>query len=259
MSGDRPTLARLFSASGTLFRETAAQSAVILAAGLVPGAFLAAAAFVYTGVLTRDALNDMIQDGRWLQALPLFAAGMLKDGLGLLAFAALVLSVDAAEAGRPLSTPQAYAQAARRFGALLAAGLRALLSIAVGMLMLFVPGVRRALNYTYVHLSVLVEGRAGNDALERSAQLVKSAPKRALGYLALATLAAGLLNALFAYLVALATGGAAALGAGEVGVVQGQLESLFTELGQSIVGAWLVGFSILLYRDLAAQAANERA
>jgi hypothetical protein len=252
----RPTLAELFSDSGALFKEGLGQSAAVLAAGLVPGAVLAGAAFVGTGILSREALQTMISDGRWVQALPLFAAGAAKSLLAGLAFAALVLSLEARVAGRPLSTPQAYAAALRLFPSLLWAGARAALMIAGGMLLLLVPGLLLALRYTFVHLAVLLEGRRGRAALARSSYLVGAEPARALGFFVSAFIVAAVLNAFCAFIVALATGGAAMLGPGEVGVVQGQLEALISELAQSMVGAWLAGFSVLLYRDLA-QATSE--
>jgi hypothetical protein len=254
VDSDRPTLGELLADSGALFRDGAAQSAVVLAAGLVPGAALAAAAFVFTGVTSREALEETIRDGRWLDAAPLFAAGIAKSLLAALAFAALVLSVEGRESGRPLTAREAYEGAARRFLPLVAAGGRAVLRIAGGLLLLVVPGLLLALRYSFFHLAVLVDGLDGREALERSAALVSSEPRRALAFLACATLAAAALNALCALVVATATGGASALGAGSVGVLQGQLEALLSELLQGLVGAWLVGFSVLLYRDLASRA-----
>jgi hypothetical protein len=256
MRSDRPTLSELFASSGALFKEGAGQSAAVLAAGLVPGALIAAAAFVGTGILSRESLSTLIQDGRWTEAAPLFAAGLIKKLLAFLAFAALVLSLEAREAGRPITTGEAYAAAWKRLPALAASAALAALAIAGGMLLLIVPGVILALRYTFVHLAVLVEERGGRDALRRSSQLVRAQPRRALGYLLAATVLAVLLNVAAAFAVALTTGGAAALGPGEVGVLQGQAEALLSELTQSVVGAWLAGFSILLYRDLV-QAASD--
>src|SRR5262245_925418 len=102
------TLAEMASESLALFKESAGQAAGVLAAGLVPGTVIAAAAFIATGILSREALNQAIADGEWLRAAPLLAAGLIKRLLSTLAFVALVFAVEARHAGRPLSTRESY-------------------------------------------------------------------------------------------------------------------------------------------------------
>lgn len=243
-------LGRMLRESADLFRETAAQAAAVLAIGLVPGALIAGAAFIITGVLSREALDAAIADGQWLRVAPILAAGLVKRLLSSLAFVALVFAVEARHAGRPLSTRESYGFAVERFVPFLYTALLAVLRIGGGLLLLVIPGIVLALRYTLSHLAVLLEELRGKAALDRSAQLVRAEPARALGFLAAATVLAIGVNLVFAVLVSVFTGAAAAAGAGTVGVLQGQLEALLAEFLESLVGAWLVGFSILLYRDL---------
>jgi hypothetical protein len=252
MENDRSpgSLGALGRESAALFRETAAQAAAVLLPALLAGTVLAAAAFLFTGLLSREALNAAISDGQWLRAAPILAAGLLKRLLASLAFVALVFAVEARHAGRPLSTREAYGLAVERFIPFLYTAALAVLRIFGGLLLFVIPGIVLALRYTLAHLAVLLEELRGKPALERSAALVRAEPARALGYLAAATLVAIALNFLCALAVTVFTGLTAALGAGSVGVIQGQFEALLAEFLESMVGAWLVGFSILLYRDL---------
>lgn len=247
----RPTLVELLRSSAALLSRCAAQAFAVLALGLVPGALLAAVVFVATGVVSREALNETIRSGDWLRASPLLLAGVVKRLLASLAFVALVFAVEARQAGRPLTTREAYGLAVSRFPAFLWTLALAVLRISGGLLLFVVPGLYLALRYTLAHLSVLLEDLRGKPALDRSASLVSADPLRALGFMLLATLLAVGLNVLCAVLVSVFTGVSAALGAGSVGVVQGQFEALAAELLESMVGAWLVCFSVLLYKDLA--------
>ena len=244
--------AELLAGSASLFKESAAQAAAVLAWGLIPGAVLAAASFVATGILSREALNEAIRNGQGWLAAPLLVAGLVKRLLATLAFLALVFAVEARHAGHPLTTREAYGLAVRRFPAFLATAAQAVLRIVGGLVLFVIPGLVLALRYTLAHLAVLLEDRRGKAALDRSSALVNAQPLRALGLLLAATLAALALNFGCALLVSVLTGAARAVGAGVVGVVQGQFEALLAEFLESMVGAWLVCFSVLLYRDLTA-------
>lgn len=245
-----PSFSGTLRQSAALFAQTAAQSAAVLAAGLVPGTLVALAAFILTGVVSREALNQLIASGHWARAIPLLLAGLVQRLLSTLAFVALVFAVEARHARRPLSTREAYGFAVERFVPFLYTAALAVLWIGGGLLLFVIPGIVIALRYSLAHLSVLLENLKGRPALARSSALVRAEPARALGFLAGATVLAIGLNVLCAVLVSIFTGVSAAAGAGNVGVLQGQLEAFVAEFLESMVGAWLVGFSILLYRDL---------
>jgi hypothetical protein len=254
---ERPTLRRLFASSGDLFLSGAGQSAAILAAALVPASLLMAAAYWATGLTSQLKVNEAIQNGEWLRPLPLIAAGAIRSLAGTLAYVALVFAADARRAGAPLAFRDAYGFAVERFVAFLLTALRAMAWICGGLLLLVVPGVVLALRYSLAHMAVVLESERGAAALARSSELVRAEPRRALGFMAAAVAVALLLDLGLAFSAALGMGLIEAATGASPGAVEAQFQALVSELGSGLLGAWLIGFSILLYRDLASRhAAN---
>jgi hypothetical protein len=250
---DRVTLRRTFARSGELFAAGAGQSAAILAVALVPASVLVAASYLATGLTTQARVNEAIQNGEWFRPLPVVAAGLARTLAGTLAYVALVFAADARRAGAPLTLRDAYGFAVERFAAFLLTALRALAWICGGLVLFVVPGVVLAFRYSLAHLAVILESERGAAALDRSSELVLSQPLRALGFMAAAAGVALVLDFWLAVAGALGTGLLEGVTGRRIGAVAGQLQALLAELASGMLAAWLIGFAVLLYRDLASR------
>ncbi|MDE2040376.1 MAG: hypothetical protein KGO96_12895 [Elusimicrobia bacterium] len=249
--GPAPSFGVLSRDGATLLRGAIAQTAAILAAGLLPGAAAAILAYASTGIDSQSALNAAIHENSRLAIATVLAAGLFQKALAALALLALVPALGERDAGRSLSTRQAYRLAWRRLPPLLRTLAQALWRVLAGLIPLLLPGLRLALRYSLAHLAVLLEGLEGRSALERSAALLERRLWRAIACLAAALLATMVLNAACALAAAAFIAPARSLLGGGGSAIQGQLEVLAVELPQGFAAAWLAAFSIRLYRDLA--------
>ena len=246
----RLSLVDIFSRSAVLFKDGALQTAATLAAGLVPVALLMSLSYLATGLTSQAALDAAIREGEWFRSWPVLAAGCAQRLADMLIFLALALAIEARRAGRPLTVRQSYQLALRRFVPFVLTLARAALMILGGCLLLVVPGVILAVRYSLAHLAVIVEDLSGAAALTRSRGLVASQPRQAVGFLGAATIVGLLLSMAAAAAVSVATGLARALGSETPSAVDWQAQRLLTQWLAGLAGAWLTGFSLLLYDQL---------
>ncbi len=94
---------------------------------------------------------------------------------GLIAYplseGAAIVAVSERYLGRPASIGQAYRQALRRWGTILNAQISVGLRVLLGLILLIVPGVIWALNYSVTVPAVMLEGLKATDAMRRSKEL----------------------------------------------------------------------------------------
>lgn len=244
----------LFSASWRLFAPGAGQSAIIVASALLPASLLMALSYWVTGLTTQEAVNLAAREGSWARALVVIFAGLVARLAAVLSYAALVYATDARRAGRPLTPREAYGFAAERFLPFLMTVALALLWICAGLLFFVIPGLLYAARYAFAHLACLLEPLQGKAALRRSHDLVRSDYKRALGLLTAGTLVSVALDFSFSAVVSVVMGLAEGLGAQPPGLPGGLIQRFIVELFGGLVGAWLVAYSLLLYRSLAERA-----
>lgn len=244
---NRSTIPQLLSRSAALYRESFAQSAAILAAGLVPGSLAAAVAFWMTGLTTQYAISEAVNTGDAVMTLPLVAVAILRQVLSVLVFMSLIFAAEARSAGRPLTLGQCFGFAVERFIPFVLTAARAFLYILGGLLLLVVPGIVLAVRYSVAHLAVLIEDLRGPAALARSRELVSAELGFVLGRLALGTLIALVCNVIVALAVSIMSSGASQ----PVQAGEGQVWSFLADFLSGLIGAWLVCFSVLLYKELA--------
>jgi hypothetical protein len=106
---------------------------------------------------------------------------------------ALIRVIMQVHLGRPVGFAEAFQFALRRFGSLLGTSLLSGFIILLGLIACIVPGIYFAIAYSLVSQVVIVEDRAGVDALHRSKGLVSSDSGRVFVLLFLVVLLGGLL------------------------------------------------------------------
>jgi hypothetical protein len=147
----------------------------------------------------RLALPDLMVNG--LGALALIIPTLILQTIGT---GAMIRVVMQEYLGRPVSFGEAFQFALARFGGLLGTSLLAGLFIFLGFLACFVPSVYLAVVFSVASQVVIVEDRAGMDALGRSKALVEGYFWRVLGILFLVGLVSGVVNAVLTAIAAVA-------------------------------------------------------
>jgi uncharacterized membrane protein YjfL (UPF0719 family) len=118
---------------------------------------------------------------------------------------ALVEAISDIRDGRAdLSVGEVYARVQPRLPALIAAGIVAGLGIAVGLVLLIIPGLFLLTRWSLVAPSVVVEKRSAGEALSRSWELVKGHSWTMFGIIIVTVIisgiASGIISALFVFL-----------------------------------------------------------
>lgn len=211
--------------------------AALIAAGVVPALLLA---LLVPASASKEAFEAAWSAGDLgsvaAVAFGSLATRVLDSFLGV----AAILALAARDEGRAPDLPGALSEAGRRFWPYLVTGALAVLWIFGGLLLLVIPGVVLALRYALLPYAILVEGRTGNAALERSSALCRARPWKVYGSL------------LGAAAVIVVAGGLAAALAGVVTVfLPPAADQVVTKLVDGAAGIWLASFAVLLYKDVA--------
>lgn len=211
--------------------------AALIAAGVIPAILLA---LLVPASASKEAFDAAWQAGDLASvaavAFGSLATRVLDSFLGV----AAILALAARDSGHRKDLPGALSEAGRRFWPYLTTGALAVLWIAGGTLLFVIPGIVLALRYALIPYAILVEGRTGNAALERSSALCKARPWKVYG------------NLLGAAIVIVVAGGLAAALAGIVTVfLPPAADQVVTKLVDGAAGIWLASFAVLLYKDVA--------
>ncbi|MBI3553074.1 MAG: hypothetical protein HY077_11215 [Elusimicrobia bacterium] len=250
------TFSELLSDSLLLLKESAPEWLAIVAAGLLPGLAVTTTVLLALGLTELPALKDAIAQGEPGVVLPLLAAGLVDRACGALSMLALLRAAAARDMGLDVGVRKAYADALPRLIPFALAQLRALLSIAWGLLRLLWPGLKLCVLYSFVPVACVVEDQSGERALSRSAAVAGADPAKTFGNLAGASALACLCYGALAFvLTAAMTFPRTAMPGGE-SLPEAMLLRFMDRLLSGLVFGWLAGFSILLYRDLAPAAAR---
>lgn len=121
--------------------------------------------------------------------------------------------------------------------------------VAVGMILLVVPGIAAAIYFVFALVVVLVEGTGGIGALKRSAELMKGHFWRNLGILILFGLGVGIATGIFGGIIGFILGIVGVDPAGFVGNFIGNL------VGVVFAPLWAIP-SVLLYYDMRVRKEN---
>jgi hypothetical protein len=228
---------RLLVDSGRLLLDTPGLYLALIAAGMVPALLLAL--FVPASA-SKEAFNAAWNAGDMgsvtAVAFGSLATRVLDSFLGV----AAILALAARDEGRSPDLPGSLSEAARRFWPYLTTGLLALVFILGGTVLFIIPGLILALRYSLIPYAVLVEGREGRAALDRSSALCRARPAKIYG---------SLLGGALAIVIA---AGAATLVSGLVTVfLPAAADQVVAKAVDGAAGLWLAGFAVLLYKDVA--------
>lgn len=240
----------LLSDALALTRDGLSEIVAIVALGALPSVGITTAIMAATGAISDAALRSSVEAGDLSAVAALSVGALLSKAIGTLTTAALIGALASREAGQPLGPRQAYGFAIEWLVPFALAALRVFLWVLGGLLLFVIPGLVLAARYCLVPFAVLLEGRQGSAALERSRQFVSAHPGKVLGNIFGSALIIAAVGGLFSVALAIATGLASALG-GPPSFIEKQLMSLVGELAAGTIGAWAVAFTVLLYRDLA--------
>jgi hypothetical protein len=122
-----------------------------------------------------------------LQTLHLhgFAAlpySLVTIAVEFVAFGALIQAISARYFGRPMVAPEAYgAVGAGKLGMLAVAAILDVLAIAIGLILLIVPGIYLAIRFLFFAQAIVLEGTGLTEAFGRSGELVKGSWWRVFG------------------------------------------------------------------------------
>lgn len=228
---------RLLKDSADLVLQSPVLYAQLVLIGVVPAAALT---LLVPATRSKEAFSAAWDSGDVgvvaVGTLGALLGRVLDSFLGVAAIAALAARTE----GRAHDLKAACSEAWTRFWPYLTTGLLALLWILGGTLLFIVPGLILALRYTLIPYAVLVEGREGGAALERSSQLCRARPWKVYG------------NLIGAAFVIVLTGAFVSGLAGAVTMfLPDAADQVVAKAVDGLAGVWLAGFAVLLYKDVA--------
>lgn len=235
---------RLLADSLALTQQSGWVCLALVAAGLIPGILLTAA--LLPAGATKEAVLAAAKAGDLSPLLAWGGIGLVDRLARSFTGVAVVAALQARAQGGEAELGPALGVSAGLYGAYLAAILLSSLWILGGLLLFLIPGIILALRYLFVGLAVIVEGRRGGAALERSAALWKAYPVAILGNMAGAGVVIFLAGAAATFLVALAL---------KLSSVPAAVTTFASGLAAGAAGVWGLAFFLLLFRDLSGVAA----
>jgi hypothetical protein len=151
--------------------------------------------------------------------------------------AALVRGAALATVGEPIDVEASYQYGFRRFGSVFWISLLVGIIVAIGFILLIVPGIIFLTMLAVAIPALIVENRRGTDALSRSWNLVKGHFWHVLGTIVVAAIITGVIGSIF----------------GLLGGSNWFLQWIFGSIGTIITAPYSALVAILLYVDLRAR------
>ena len=239
------TVGDILSAAFNIYKANASQLILVVAVVVIPLSLIAA---LFSGVVfaperirVTDAGGVVVLDyaGRSLGiALLLGAIGALIAVLiSAILQAAILRAATQATIGDPVDVEASYRYGLKRFGSVILVSLLVGLIVAVGFLLLVVPGI---IFLVFLSLSIpvlIVEGRRGTEAMGRSWNLVKGHFWHALGVIVVVALIVGIISGII----------------GGIGGNNWAVRWIFTAIAQILTVPFASLVSVLLYLDLRAR------
>jgi hypothetical protein len=229
----------ILSAAFQIYTKNAGQLILIVAIVVVP---LSLISFLLTDVV----FNGTTEDVGGIEVTTRTFAVFLGATLAALAIsiiisailqAALLRGAAQGTIGDPVDINTSYRWGLSRFGSVLLVSILVGLSVAIGFILLIIPGIFLLVMLAVSVPAVVVENKRGTDAMRRSWDLVKGHFWHVLGVIVVAALLTGLVSGLIS-----AIGGSNRF----VGLITGMI-------AQILVAPYSALVSILLYLDLRAR------
>jgi hypothetical protein len=237
-------LGEILAAALEIYRKNAQQLILIVAIIVVPLSLLS---FLVSRVVLAPAKKAVIigrQSVEVVQPRSFFIfllAALVAAAISVIITAVLQAAIlrGAAQAtiGDPVDIDASYRWGLRRFGSVLLVSLMVGIVVAVGFILLVVPGIIFLVFFSVSVPALIVEDRRGTDAMRRSWELVKGHFWHVLAVVVVAAIIAGLVGGLIS-----AIGGSNRV-----------VGAIFSTIGQIIVAPFSALVAILLYLDLRAR------
>jgi hypothetical protein len=237
-------LGDILSAAFDVYKANAAQLITIVAIVVVPLSFIS---HFFTGVVFKPTTTETV--GFAGQTISTTSRSFGTFVLGSLIAAAIAVIISAAlqaalvrgaalaTVGEPIDVEASYRYGFRRFGSVFWISLLVGIIVAVGFILLIIPGIIFLTMLAVAIPALIVENRRGTDALGRSWNLVKGHFWHVLGTIVVAAIITGVVGSIF----------------GLFGGSNWFLQWIFGSIGTIITAPFSALVAILLYVDLRAR------
>jgi hypothetical protein len=238
------TLGEILSAAFNIYKANASQLILVVAVVVVPLSLIGA---LFTGVVfapdrirvSEAGVVSLDYAGRSFAAILLVGAigALIAVLVSAVMQAAILRAAAQATIGDPVDVEASYRYGFKRLWSVILVSLLVGLSVAVGFVLLIIPGII-FLAFLSVSVPVLiVEGRRGTEAMGRSWNLVRGHFWHALAVVVVAALIVGIISGLI----------------GGIGGDNWVVRWIFTAIAQIVTVPFAALVSILLYLDLRAR------
>jgi hypothetical protein len=239
------TLGEILSAAFNVYRANASKLLLVVALVVVPlslvGALFFGVVFAPERIEVGRPGSGVVVDyaGRSLGANLLVASIAALIGIIISAIlqAAILRAAAQATIGDPVDVEASYRYGFRRLGSVILLSLLVGLIVAVGFILLFVPGVIFLVFLSASIPVLIVENRRGTEAMGRSWELVRGHFWHALVVILVAALIVGVVSGII----------------GAIGGTNWFVRWIFTAIAQILTAPFAALTSVLLYLDLRAR------
>jgi hypothetical protein len=237
-------LGDILSAAFDVYKANASNLITIVAVVVVPLSFIS---HFFTGVVLKPTTETVTIAGQTITTtttrsfgtfvLASLIAAAIAVIISAALQAALVRGAALATVGDPVDVEASYQYGFRRFGSVFWISLLVGLIVAVGFLLLIIPGVIFLTMLAVAIPALIVENQRGTEALGRSWRLVKGHFWHVLGTIVVAAIITGVISAIF----------------GALGGSNWFLQWIFGSIGTIVTAPYSALIAILLYVDLRAR------
>jgi hypothetical protein len=237
-------LGDILSAAFDVYKANASNLITIVAIVVVPLSFIS---HFFTGVVFKPTTETVTIAGQTITStttrsfgtfvLASLIAAAIAVIISAALQAALVRGAALATVGDPVDVEASYQYGFRRFGSVFWISLLVGLIVAVGFLLLIIPGVIFLTMLAVAIPALIVENQRGTEALGRSWRLVKGHFWHVLGTIVVAAIITGVISAIL----------------GALGGSNWFLQWIFGSIGTIVTAPYSALIAILLYVDLRAR------
>jgi L-cystine uptake protein TcyP (sodium:dicarboxylate symporter family) len=229
-------LGDILSTAFDLYRSNAAQLLQLVAVVVVPLSFIQA-------VLVAGALDDLgeidqttgqVSGGFFTSLLVLAGTGLIGWVIQQVLLGALTRGAAGSLIGRAVDVGASYRYALSRLGGLIILALLYAIIVAVGFILLIIPGIIFGVFLAVAMPAFIVERKSASEALSRSWNLVSGSFWHTLGVIVVAFILAGIVNGVIS-----ALGGSTFIGSW-----------LMSAVAQVITAPFVALVGVVLYVDL---------
>jgi hypothetical protein len=240
------SIGEILSAAWQIYTKNAAQLIVIVAAVVVP---LSVISWLLVDVLFAPKEKTEIILGQPIRVesrafivflLATLVALAIAVIINAILQAALLRGAALATVGDPVDINDSYRWGLRRFGSVLVVSLLVGLAVAIGFLLLIIPGIIFLVMFSVAVPALVVEGVRGTDAMRRSWNLVKGHFWHVFGVIVVAAILTGIVSGIL----------------GAIGGSNSVLRLIFGTIAQVLVAPFSALIAVLLYLDVRSRSEN---